>query len=337
MFKGIDVSAHQGRIDWEKVKNSGIQFAILRLGFGSDMQSQDDAYFEANVQGCESAGLPWGTYLYSYALNLEDAKSEVQHALRLLKNKKPEYPVFFDMEDADGYKKNHGMPSSQTLIDICKTFLLGLEEAGYYASLYANLSWFNNQLNSSELDRFDKWVAQWHASCTYKKPYGIWQYSDNGKVSGISGNVDMNISYKDYPSIIKANGLNGFKQDATQTPPAPTLPNETENSFTTYIVKSGDTLWGIAERYLGNGSKYSKLKSLNGLASDTIYPGQTLKIPTNGQSESYTTYTIIQKGDTLWSVARRFLGDGTRYKEIMNLNSLESTTIYPGQVLKIPN
>ena len=336
MFKGIDVSAHQGRIDWEKVKNSGIQFAILRLGFGSDMQSQDDAYFEANVQGCESAGLPWGTYLYSYALNLEDAKSEVQHALRLLKNKKPKYPVFFDMEDADGYKKNHGMPSSQTLIDICKTFLLGLEEAGYYASLYANLSWFNNQLNSSELDRFDKWVAQWHASCTYKKPYGIWQYSDNGKVSGISGNVDMNISYKDYPSIIKANGLNGFKQDATQTSPVPTLPNETENSFTTYIVKSGDTLWGIAERYLGNGSKYSELKNLNGLTYDTIYPGQTLKISTNGQSESYTTYTI-QKGDTLWSIARRFLSNGSRYNEIMNLNSLESTTIYPGQVLKIPN
>lgn len=136
----------------------------------------------------------------------------------------------------------------------------------------------------------------------------------------------MNISYKDYPSIIKANGLNGFKQDATQTPPVPTLPNEPKNSSTTYIVKSGDTLWGIAERYLGNGSKYSELKSLNGLASDTIY---------HGQSESYTMYTI-QKGDTLWSIARRFLGDGTRYKEIVNLNSLESITIYPGQVLKIP-
>lgn len=336
MFKGIDVSAHQGRIDWEKVKNSGIQFAILRLGFGNDMQSQDDAYFEANVQGCENIGIPWGAYLYSYALNPEDAKSEVQHALRLLKNKKPEYPVFFDMEDADGYKKNHGMPSSQTLIGICKTFLLGIEEAGYYASLYANLSWLNNQLNSRELDRFDKWVAHWSTSCGYKKPYGIWQYSDNGKVSGISGNVDMNISYKDYPSIIKANGLNDFKRDATQTPPVPTLTNETENSFTTYIVKSGDTLWGIAERYLGNGSKYSELKSLNGLASDTIYPGQTIKIPTESQFKSYTTYTI-QKGDTLWSIARRFLGDGTRYKEIVNLNSLESTTIYPGQVLKIPN
>lgn len=336
MFKGIDVSTHQGRIDWEKVKNSGIQFAILRLGIGSDISSQDDLCFEANVQGCENVGMPWGAYLYSYALNLEDAKSEVQHTLRLLKNKRPEYPVFFDMEDADSYKAKHGMPSNQTLIGICKTFLLGIEEAGYYASLYASLSWLNNQLNSSELDRFDKWVAHWSASCGYKKPYGILQYSDNGKVDGINGNVDMNISYKDYPSIIKANGLNGFKQDVTQTPPVPTLPNEPKNSSTTYTVKSGDTLWGIAERYLGSGSKYSELKSLNGLASDTIYPGQTIKIPTERQSKSYTTYTI-QKGDTLWSIARRFLGDGTRYKEIVNLNSLESTIIYPGQLLKIPN
>lgn len=82
--------------------------------------------------------------------------------------------------------------------------------------------------------------------------------------------------------------------------------------------------------------RISELKSLNGLASDTIYPGQTIKIPTESQFKSYTTYTI-QKGDTLWSIARRFLGGGTRYKEIVNLNSLESTTIYPGQVLKIPN
>ena len=130
MFKGIDISAHQGPIDWSKVKNSGIQFAILRLGVGSDIASQDDAYFEANVQGCESVGLPWGAYLYSYALNLEDTKSEVQHALKLLNNKRPEYPVFFDMEDADGYKTKHGMPSNQGLVDICKTFLSTVEDAG---------------------------------------------------------------------------------------------------------------------------------------------------------------------------------------------------------------
>lgn len=146
----------------------------------------------------------------------------------------------------------------------------------------------------------------------------------------------MNIAYTNYPAIIRGNSLNGFAQGAEQSGDLPSPPHETEQQDTTYIIKSGDTLWGIAERYLGNGSKYSELKSLNGLTSDTIYPGQTIKIPTERQSKSYTTYTI-QKGDTLWSIARKFLGDGSRYNEIMNLNRLTSTTIYPGQVLKIPN
>ncbi len=163
--------------------------------------------------------------------------------------------------------------------------------------IYCNVNWLENYLYKDELlHKYDLWLAHWEVDKP-KYECGIWQYSDSGKVSGISGNVDMNISYKDYPSIIKANELNGFKQDATQTPSAPTLPNKTENSFTKYIVKSGDTLWDIARRFLGNGAKYPKLKSLNGLTSDTIYPGQTLKIPTNGQFKSYTTYTV-QKGDT---------------------------------------
>ncbi len=274
MFKGIDVSAHQGRIDWEKVKDSGIQFATLRLGIGSDIASQDDAYFEANVQGCESVGLPWGAYLYSYALNLEDARSEVQHALRLLNGKRPEYPVFFDMEDADGYKAKHGIPSNQGLVDICKTFLLGVEDAGYYASLYASLSWLNNQLNSSELDRFDKWVAQWNTSCAYKKPYGIWQYIDSGKVDGISGNVDMNIAYTNYPEIIKSNGLNGFTA-GTSSPST----SESDQGTRTYTIKKGDTLWYISKKYLGTGTRYPEIMSLNALKSTTIYPGQILRIP----------------------------------------------------------
>ncbi len=277
MFKGIDVSAHQGRIDWEKVKNGGVQFAILRLGIGSNMSSQDDVYFEANVQGCESVGLPWGAYLYSYALNLEDARSEVQHALRLLNGKRPEYPVFFDMEDADGYKAKHGMPNNQGLVDICKTFLLGIEEAGYYASLYASLSWLNNQLNSSELDRFDKWVAQWNTSCSYKKPYGIWQYTDSGKVDGISGNVDMNIAYTNYPEVIKNNGLNSFTA-GTSIDSSSTTP-ESGQGTRTYTIKKGDTLWDISKKYLGTGTRYPEIMSLNALKSTTIYPGQILRIP----------------------------------------------------------
>lgn len=278
--KGIDVSVFQGQINWEKVKNDGIEFAILRLGYGSDIESQDDACFETNIRECERVGIPWGAYLYSYALNTDSAKSEAQHTLRLLRGKRPEYPIFFDMEDADGYKSKKGMPSNQGLVDICKTFLSTVEDAGYYVSLYASLSWLNNQLNSNDLDRYDKWVAQWHSSCNYTKPYGVWQYSDSGKVNGINGNVDMNYSYLDYPKIIKENGLNGFTKNPEQSQPSPATPTKTnEPSYTTYTIKSGDTLWGIAAKHLGSGTRYPEIKSLNGLTSDTIYPGQKIKIP----------------------------------------------------------
>jgi len=153
-FKGIDVSKHNGKIDWQKVKNAGIQFTIIRAGFGSDMTSQDDPFFEENVKGAESVGIPWGAYLYSYALTVEQAKSEVQHILRLLKGKKPTFPIAFDMEDADGYKRKHGMPSNAELVEICYTFLDEVEKAGYYVTLYASKSWLENQLKSQKLNRF---------------------------------------------------------------------------------------------------------------------------------------------------------------------------------------
>ena len=95
---------------------------MIRMGFGSDDPSQDDSRFEQNVAGCEAVGLPWGAYLYSYALNVEDAKSEASHALRLLNGKHPTYPISFDMEDADSYKTNHGMPSYKEIVQICNTF-----------------------------------------------------------------------------------------------------------------------------------------------------------------------------------------------------------------------
>src|SRR5690554_3286916 len=105
---GMDVSDHQGVINWDKVKAEGrIKFAMIRCGYGKDMKSQDDKQFERNVREAERVGISWGTYLYSYALNVESAKSEAQHVLRLLKGKNPQLPVAFDMEDADGYKKRH--------------------------------------------------------------------------------------------------------------------------------------------------------------------------------------------------------------------------------------
>ena len=192
---GIDVSVHQGNIDWEAVKSEGINFAILRCGFGSDMVSQDDGMFARNVAECQRLGIPYGVYLYSYALNVQAAESEAYHVLRLIENTQPELGIWFDMEDADSYKKRHEMPSNETLVDMCVTFCEIMKDRGHRVGNYASLSWFNNQLNSTRLDSYEKWVAQWNDKCTYKKPYTMWQYTSTGIVNGISGCVDMNIYY----------------------------------------------------------------------------------------------------------------------------------------------
>ena len=185
---GVDVSKHNGNVDWQAVKNAGYgSFALIRAGYGGDYTNQDDPQFERNISECERLGIPYGVYLYSYALNTNDAKGEVNHILRLLKKvgKNFKYGVWFDMEDADGYKKNHGMPSNATLVDICYTFCEDVESAGYYTGIYASLSWLNNQLNNSKLDRFDKWVAQWNnTGCTYKKVYSIWQNTNSASIGG---------------------------------------------------------------------------------------------------------------------------------------------------------
>ena len=175
--------------------------------------------FEENVKKAEKAGMPWGAYLYSYALNLTEAKSEVAHVKRLLKNKKPTLPVAFDMEDADGYKQRHGFPSNSMLINICKTFLSGVESAGYYPILYTNLDYMRNKLNdTSLLNNYDIWYAQWNSECEYPGKadrLGMWQYGgevnflESNSIPGV-GTIDKNYMYKDYPSIIKRGGYNNW-------------------------------------------------------------------------------------------------------------------------------
>ena len=195
-YLGIDVSSHQKGIDWNAVKNSGIHFVIIRCGYGKNDTAQDDTEFFRNISECERLGIPYGIYLYSYALTEGDAYSEADHALRLLRGHNPEFGVWIDMEDADQYKLRHGMPSNQTLVNICDIFCTQISNNGYKAGIYASLSWLNFQLNDGRLDKYDKWVAQWNNVCTYNKPFSLWQYTSKGQVDGISGNVDMNKAFR---------------------------------------------------------------------------------------------------------------------------------------------
>ena len=188
----IDVSEHQGKIDWEKVKPQ-IDGAILRCGYGSDYTNQDDEQFKRNADECTRLGIPFGVYLYSYADSIEKAKSEAAHVLRLIKGYKLSYPVYLDLEES-GTSEGAGE----------RVIVFGdiIEKAGYWCGIYANLYWWEMILKKG-LERFTKWVAQYNVACEYDGAnLDIWQYSSKGRIDGIGGNVDMNECYRDLPGEI---------------------------------------------------------------------------------------------------------------------------------------
>lgn len=213
--KGVDISEFNGNVDFNKLKAAGYSFVMIRMGWGSNKYSQDDAYFETNVKKAEAAGMPWGAYLYSYALDTTAAKSEVNHTLRLLKGKKPTMPIAFDIED-DDYKYNNGMPSDKMLHDICLTYLKGIEAAGYYPILYTGYSWLTGALNKKDLTgTYDIWYAQWYTKMEYNTDkVGMWQYGgevnylESPYINGLSGLFDKDFCFKNYPVIITAYGYN---------------------------------------------------------------------------------------------------------------------------------
>lgn len=212
--KGVDISEHNGSVDMNKLKAAGYRFVIIRLGYGDDETDQDDSRFEENVRKAEAAGLDWGAYIYSYALSVGAAKSELNHTLRLLRGKHPTMPIAFDWED-DDYKERNGMPSNAEVLRIARTYLSGIKAAGYYPMIYTGYSWLKGAFSDSSMDAYDVWYAQWSTSYDYHdRPIGIWQYGgetnfiESPYISGLSGTFDKNYSYKNYPMIIKAYGYN---------------------------------------------------------------------------------------------------------------------------------
>ena len=197
----IDVSEHQGTINWDAVKGH-IDGAILRCGYGDNIASQDDKQWKRNADECTRLGIPFGVYIYSYATSDAQAKSEAEHVLRMVSGYKLSYPIYLDLEQAG--TENGAIQRANIFGDI-------IEKAGYWCGVYANTNWWTNYLVG--LERFVKWVAQYNSVCTYQGTYDIWQYTSGGSVPGISGNVDMNHCYRDYPAEITGG-------DTKPTPPA---------------------------------------------------------------------------------------------------------------------
>ena len=194
--QGIDVSEHQGRIDWNAVKASGIDFAILRVGFGApSWGGRVDYQFNRNISECERLGIPYGVYIYSYAFDNQQTADEASMVINCLSGHNPRLPVYYDLEDnsiiANG--RQTGIASR------AQVFCNRISAAGYEPGIYANLNWFNNILTDSvfKSSSWDHWIAQYNSQCDYTGNYSFWQYKSNGKVPGINGNVDMNYAYVD--------------------------------------------------------------------------------------------------------------------------------------------
>lgn len=267
---GIDVSEFQGNIDWAQVKSKGIQFAMLRAGYGS---GSIDPQFRRNAEECNRLGIPCGVYWFSYAYTPEMARLEAENCIETIEEFEISYPVCIDYEYASvRYAESVGVTITRELAtQIIEAFCSRVEELGYFAMYYSNLDYLNRYFDSALRSKYALWYAQ-YAQAPEITGQAIWQYRDDGSVEGIPGNVDMNIAYYDLASVISRAGLNRLKEER-RTPEATPEPND----VIVYTVRSGDTLSGIAARYAVT---YQRLAVYNGISNpNLIYPGQRIRIP----------------------------------------------------------
>lgn len=311
VMKGIDVSRWQGSIDWQSVKNSGIQFAIIKAG-GSDAGFYTDPYFETNYANAKSVGMPLGVYYFVGAgcTSRDDGIADANRFIEMLKGKQFELPVYMDFEapNADNVNGN-----TQAVLGFCQT----MEHAGYYAGIYASdISGFKDRLHTSALTQFTWWVARYGSEPQYAlNSKGIWQYSSSGSVSGINGNVDMDYCYIDFESVIKSKGLNGYSAGTKYTGSATTT--KSVDQLAKEVMQG---LWGNGEerktRLTNAGYDYAKVQAR-----------------VNTLSAPQEVYYTVQSGDTLSGIASKY---GTTYQNLASMNNISNPNlIYTGQKIRV--
>lgn len=207
LANGIDLSRHNGSIDWAKVK---ADFVILRAGYGKVAKQKDDR-FEEYYAGAKAHGINVGTYWYSYAMDEDEARQEADVFLATIKGKQFEFPLFYDVEESKQFELG-----KEKLSAIIRAFLERVEAAGYFVGLYGSASSLVTHTEYDIKEKYTIWLAHWCENTNYSGAYGIWQHSCKGRVEGISGDVDLDKCYVDYPERIKAKGLNGY--GTTPTP-----------------------------------------------------------------------------------------------------------------------
>lgn len=194
---GIDVSKWNGAIDWDRVRDAGVEFAIIRAGYRGSVTGSlvEDPYFTANIKGATASGIPVGVYFFTQAVNEVEAVEEASAVLQMVKEYNLDYPVFIDTEGAGGNGRADGLDAENRTL-VCEAFCRTVENAGYRAGVYGSRNWYNNRLYTERLDNeYSIWLAEYRSVPLYEGYYQMWQYTSKGEVDGISGNVDMNISY----------------------------------------------------------------------------------------------------------------------------------------------
>ena len=194
---GIDVSKWNGDIDWDKAKNAGVEFAIVRAGYRGSVTGSlvQDIYFDANMKGAAVSGVPVGVYFFTQATNEVEAVEEASAVLSWVREYDITYPIFIDTEGAGGNGRADGLGIDMRTL-VCEAFCRTIENAGYQAGVYASRNWYNNNLHTQRLENYYIWLAEYRSAPLYQGYYRMWQYSSKGRIDGIEGNVDMNIMYE---------------------------------------------------------------------------------------------------------------------------------------------
>ena len=344
MLKGIDVSSHNGNIDWGKVKLQ-IDFAIIRLGYGDNVERQDDSYFIKNVNGCINNNIPFGVYIYSYALNLggsESIQSEVDHTKKMLSkiSKKP-FCVYIDMEDDSTIKLGKTMLTNFAL-EFCKQ----IKNAGYKAGVYANENWFRNYLQVSTIASFG--YSIWCAKYSENKPnitsnYDIWQYSSTGRINGINGNVDMNYMYnniignqstseKTIDELAREVIAGKYGNGEARKKALGDKYNQVQERVNQLLKQPKKSVEEIAKEVIagkwGNGND-RKTRLIN---AGYNYNEVQNKVNSLLNSNNKVYYTI-KSGDNLSSIAKKY---GTTVSQIVSWNNIKNPNlIYPNQKIRV--
>lgn len=370
-MNAIDISSYQGIVDFDKVERDGVEAVIIKIGNIGNAYSfrtgDMDSCFERNYNECKKRGIPVGIYAFNYCRTEEEAREAARWVLDKLSGRTLELPVYIDMENDPNCGFTLATYGKERLTNICIAFNSIIESAGYWSGVYSGLNWFKTNLKSDTIKSlYTTWIAHYGENpMVYEGVYDMVQYTDSGHINGISGYVDLDIMHRDLVSEIAGKEIDPNKKNIEQ------LANEVIDGLwgndedrkkrlleagynydavqnrvnekiaardnKTYIVRPGDTLSKIAEKY---GTTVSELSKMNGISNpNLIYAGQELKVGKGdltpiypGQELNHLEYTV-KKGDTLSEIAEKY---GTTVSELARINGLSNPDIiYPGQELSI--